>query len=237
MEVRSFNFSKVGNRPEETEDAFGINIGLSKFAIADGASDSIFSGQWAASLANNFVNDKILFNRDEEIIDFIKNSRKDWYSRINWKDLKWNVKNKAIKGAYSTFLGLNLGNGPESDSTGYAIGDSCLFVINEADMISFPLSSSKEFGIHPDLVWSGYGFPLNNKSFEPKVSMKTTTFRATKGTNVILATDAMSKYIMDVGDESFPVLWDNCQDREFFDRRRSDKSIKNDDVSAILISF
>jgi hypothetical protein len=237
MEVRSFNFSKAGNRSEETEDALSFNLEKLKFAIADGASDSIFSGQWASSLSNEFVN----FGGDDKIKNdigqFIRDSRKVWYESINWKGLKWNVKNKAVRGAYSTFLGMRREDGSMENFTVHAIGDSCIFIFEEGMMKSFPLNSPDQFGIHPSLVWSGYGFPLNNKPFDQKLNIKTEKFKVKKGSEIILATDAMSKFIMETGEDSFGVLWDHYDDRKFFDDSRNGNIIKNDDLSAILISF
>ncbi|MCL6014621.1 MAG: hypothetical protein M1323_03225 [Candidatus Thermoplasmatota archaeon] len=237
MEVHSFNFSKSGNNPEETEDSLSINLEKLKFAIADGASDSIFSGQWAFALTNEFVNN----NGDEKIKNdigqFIQDSRKMWYESINWKGLKWNVKNKAVRGAYSTFLGISTEFGSMESLIVHAIGDSCIFIFDEGKMKSFPLNSPDQFGIHPSLVWSGYGFPLNNKPFEQKLNIKQEKFKIIKGNEIILATDAMSKFIMEAGEDSFGLLWDHYNDRTFFDDMRNENTIKNDDLSAILISF
>lgn len=47
----------------------------------------------------------------------------------------------------------------------------------------------------------------------------------------------MSKFIMESGEDSFGLLWDHYNDRTFFDDMRNENTIKNDDLSAILISF
>lgn len=237
MEVHSFNFSKAGNKPEETEDSLSINLEKLKFAIADGASDSIFSGQWASSLTNEFVNNDGDVKIQNDVSQFIKDSRERWYESINWKGLKWNVKNKAVRGAYATFLGMSTEAGSKDDFIVQAVGDSCMFIFEDGLMRSFPLDSPEQFGLHPNLIWSGYGFPLNNKPFEQKLVFKKQKFSVKKGSEIILATDAMSKFIMEAGEDSFGLLWDHYDDRNFFDNMRNDNTIKNDDLSAILISF
>ncbi len=236
MQVRSLNFSKVGNEPLETEDSLSIEIPHSRFAIADGASDSIFSGQWASSLSSVFTGNSYDLNSNKDLDNFLERSRDIWINSIEWNNLKWNVKNKAVKGAFSTFLGFTCF--PE-ENVGhiYAVGDSCFFIFQDNGMMSFPLTKPSEFGIHPSLVWSGYGYPLEKKPYGKNVKIKLLDVEIKEGTRVIMATDALSKFIMESEEPIFELLWNHYQNREFFDEKRSDKSIKNDDLAAILISF
>ena len=48
---------RTGNAAEECEDAFACNDPAGRFAVADGASESIFAGEWARLLCEAFVAD------------------------------------------------------------------------------------------------------------------------------------------------------------------------------------
>src|SRR4051794_29142331 len=52
---RALRLPKRGHTPEEYEDAFAADPALGRFAVADGASESSFAGQWARLLAEGFV--------------------------------------------------------------------------------------------------------------------------------------------------------------------------------------
>lgn len=235
MEISSWNFSKVGNGPTESEDAFHYNTEANRFAICDGASDSIFSGQWASVLSENFVVKSPNLTDSEQLKSFLDESREVWLNKVPWTSLKWNVKNKAVRGAYSTFLGIQLNDNSTMDC--FAVGDCCLFLNRGDSFESFPLKEPKEFGVHPGLIWSGYGNPLQNKEYDAKVKVLTTNFDLSGVSDIIIATDAMSKFIMEQGISILPEIKKNYESQSYFDELRSNGQMKNDDVSGVLISF
>ncbi|MGP6206446.1 hypothetical protein ACNF42_00200 [Cuniculiplasma sp. SKW3] len=238
MTIKSFNFSKVGNRQEESEDSFALNSQKGRYAICDGASDSIFSGLWAKCLADSFVSEPYNLDSEEEYFLMLTDARKKWFSSINWARLPWNVKNKSIRGSYCTFLGVSIVSDDAIYCDAWAVGDSCLFIFEDNNFSSFPLTKPEDFGVHPDLVWSGYGHPMNErKEYRPDYKVKKLSIEIPEGSKIVIATDALSKYLMEGGEESLNNVLQNMHSRDFFDERRSDGSIKNDDLSAVIISF
>ncbi len=238
MSIKTLNFSKAGNRQEESEDSLAINSERERYSVCDGASDSIFSGWWASCLAGEFVDGDYNLDNGSEYFQMLLNARKKWYSGINWNRLPWNVKNKSIRGSYCTFMGVQLVRDDSLYCNAWAVGDSCFFIDDGKSLQSFPVSSPEDFGVHPDLVWSGYGHPMNErKEYVPEYKVKSFKSEIENCKRIVLATDALSKYILENGAESIDRIWENSSSREFFDKLRSDGSIKNDDLSAIIISF
>ena len=153
ISVRTYRLPKLGNSDEECEDAFSSNGSFSRMAIADGASDSIFSGVWASSLVDEFsrIEGRLHDDTGQVLSQLITAARNAWYDRINWKKLSLFVKNKAIKGSFSTFLGVEI----EKTPGGYvvyasAVGDSCLItrrtrVSSEAKRATLPMTNWASF--------------------------------------------------------------------------------------------
>lgn len=237
MAIKSFNFSKAGNRQEESEDSFAYDEKSGKYAICDGASDSIFSGLWGSCIARQFVSGNYNLSNPEDYSSMLIDARRVWYSSINWARLPWNVKNKSIRGSYSTFLGINLIVDDAKYCDAWAVGDSCLFILDDTNVASFPVSTPDDFGVHPDLIWSGYGHPMNErKEYIPDYKVKKFSAEIKEGSQVVIATDALSKFLMEGGLPAFDKMLENIDNREFFDHLRSDGTIKNDDLAAIIIS-
>src|SRR4051794_1946930 len=114
---------KDGNAQEEYEDAayplsFSGTDREQEFrcAVADGATETSFSGLWANLLVRGYV--------DEEPLE---ESRKKWQEAIPTANQPWYVEEKAQAGAYSALVGLSVqANGTWSSA---AVGDSCLIQI------------------------------------------------------------------------------------------------------------
>ena len=236
MIVKSFNFSKAGSPDGETEDAVSYNLEKMRFSVCDGAGDSIFSPLWAACLSSQFTDNDFDLSLGTDMEKYINGCRMKWYESIDWENLRWNVKKKAVFGSYSTFLAASFVEDDVTYARVWARGDSCLFLFKENSVETFPLKDTKEFGLHPELVWSGYGNPMKDKRDYkfPEVKYMEFEFEELKG--IIMATDSISKYIMERGDTTFEEVLDNIDNREFFDIKRSNGDMRNDDVSAIIIS-
>lgn len=235
MDICSWNYSKVGNNQSESEDAFHYSLERKRFAICDGASDSIFSGQWASVLSENFVLKSPDLSNSEDTKIYLEDCRESWLNVVPWDTLKWNVKNKAVRGAYSTFLGIQLNDDLTVDC--FSIGDCCLFLNHGNGLESFPLKDPGEFGLHPGLIWSGYGNPLQNKEYDTGVKFITGNLHIAEVTDIVIATDAMSKFIMENGVSILSEIKENNNNQQYFDELRSNDRMKNDDVSGIFISF
>ncbi|MDS0257221.1 hypothetical protein ApAK_05985 [Thermoplasmatales archaeon AK] len=170
MKIASFSMSKLGNRESDYEDSLSYDIDRMKFAVADGASDSIFSDVWAECLTETFVNGPydLFWEPDRNLMmKMAVEAREKWYRRIKWTSLPWFIRNKSVNGSYATLLLAQF----RETSTNFllvramAVGDSCIFKVANGGIIwSFPIKNVRELGTSPPLVWSGKGYPVSSSS-------------------------------------------------------------------------
>lgn len=237
--VKEFHRPKLGNSEEEYEDAFAYNIDRNRFAIADGASDSIFSGIWARSLAEAFVNIDLKFSSDLQFLKrVIFESRKRWYNSVPWDTLRVFVKNKAIKGSFSTFLGIETERkGNNFDFRGIAIGDSCMFIPGRDGMTGFPLNDPAKFNITPKLIWSGYGspFPEEYNTKIPDIMYYEGSLPA--GSSIVMATDALSMWALSHAPKSFQTLMTEKDPIGLITGLMEKREIRNDDITFSMITL
>lgn len=252
VRIRSFSLQKLGNEPHEYEDSFYFNLESGKFAIADGVSESCFAKLWADILTKSFVESDISLFSFEEFSDekinevlqsFLAYVQKEWNEKIDWKNLPWYVEEKAKKGAFATFLGLELKRDSDYEASQYhwravAIGDCCLFQTNGKQLInSFPVSESTQFGNTPLMLSSRISLD-NFGKFK---------IRASKGvvkTNekIILATDAVAKWIL-IQVEANQWTWEKQilskeeELRSFFNESIKNEKLRNDDITVVVLLF
>ena len=236
--------SKLGNRESDYEDSFSYDLERMKFAIADGASNSIFSDVWSRALTESFVSEDLdLFSQSVQdvIRNIMEKARRIWYSSIDWNDLPWFTKNKSVNGSYSTLLLCQL---RENDSDhlqmrSIAVGDSCLFKIRGEDItFSFPLTYISQFNISPDLVWSGRGHPFPEKSPSKVPVTRVMDGIVDSSDKLVFATDSISVLLLSDPDPMGLVT-------EIIEKRFTEKlikaidagRIKNDDVTLALVGF
>ena len=122
---------KAGNRSEEYEDAFWptrsevVTGGELYCAVADGATETSFSGQWARQLVRAFGNGD-LAERDWTAQLAKEQSR--WLHTVQRKPLPWYAEEKARSGAFAALLGLTVGDsgvgGYDNNSRGRQTLDS-----------------------------------------------------------------------------------------------------------------
>ena len=153
--LRVFWTPKRGNTSEEYEDAFWppkpltINSKLSRFAVADGATETSFAGSWAQILTRAYCRDQL---SGKKIRKQLPRLRQEWFSSIETHSLPWYAEQKLTDGAFAALLGLTLSNG-EWQAT--AIGDSCLFQVRGGRVLTrFPITNSEDFNNHPHLLSS-----------------------------------------------------------------------------------
>ncbi len=234
ISVREFHRPKLGNSDVEYEDAFACNFERKRFAIADGASESIFSNIWADSLVNAFTNLSAPISAEEEYLrQIIYSARKRWYNSINWDSLRLFVRNKALGGSYSTFLGAQIFNYRGGHLCKIiSVGDSCIFIIRDSEGItSFPINDPKKFNISPKLIWSGYGspFPEDYNAKVPPIEHYEVTLEP--GDRLLLATDAISKWIMENLPGSLQQIGNGSNSYGFITGLLESREMRNDDIT------
>lgn len=237
--VREYHRPKLGNSEEEYEDSFSYNLNKGRVAIADGASDSIFSNVWARSLVNAFTNGSVTYSADPAFLkSIIFMARRTWYNSIEWDSLRVFVRNKAIKGSFSTFLGVQFEEKKDSfDYRVIAVGDTCYFTHKGNKIEGFPLNDPAKFNISPQLIWSGYGspFPEEYNTKLPKINFYEGSIR--KGGRLLFATDAISKWILENSPGSFDRLFSLEDPHGFITGLLEAREMRNDDITFATVTL
>lgn len=289
ISVRTYWTPKEGNSPFEYEDAFCVqnldgpgaagykdtwpgpagsessgeeSVGrnyLGRFAVADGASESMLSGPWARVLVKVFcrLGWHPVVQGQEGVLEASVGAAlnraycswqlwRDQYLRARenrGKPVQWYEEPGLRAGAYATLLGLELAFAGDNEArrspgfwTAVAAGDSCLFQVRGCQLVKvFPVEKSSEFGSSPPLICSRPG-------------PKQTSFAAVAGQLAVgdrfyLMTDALSAWFLacaERGETPWEILDALENPREFTfeelveDLRRS-KKLRNDDITFIRI--
>lgn len=153
--TQAFHVPKHGNAEDEYEDAFFpatvFKRGLTDYrcAVADGATESAFSGPWAQLLVRGFGRGRLRLDR----------LKKRWQRYVGRrKSLPWYVQAKLSKGAHAALCGLRLRDVPGRSPPGgrwrvLAIGDSCAFHVRGDKLVAKgPIAKAKDFDNSPFLV-------------------------------------------------------------------------------------
>ena len=258
--VRSFRLQKAGNVFEECEDwAYPkilsggggedklLSMSSLSFAVADGANEGMFSGEWAKILVKSYCRS---MGKGAEPFDFLKNAFKAWEFWIKDYLNKRKRRNRPIKwfeepgleaGAFSTLLGVTLTDSGEPDVKrwrAFAAGDCCLFQVrNNALVHKFPVEGSEGFGNRPFLIHSKS--VLNEKLLE---ACKTAEKDCLVGDVFYMMTDALACWFLkECEDNNLPwVALSNFTTgidvfQKWVECLRDKKSMKNDDVTLVCI--
>src|SRR6266498_411215 len=160
-----FWLHKVGNAPEEYEDAvwpeqlIQREEKLFRFAVADGATETSFSGVWANILVRAYGQGQL---KARNLPKSLPRLQKEWLTSVSLRaqPLPWYAEEKLRDGAFSSILGFTIGpatadSGQSGRWKAIAIGDSCLFHVRDGHLLTaFPLENAQQFNNRPVLVSS-----------------------------------------------------------------------------------
>ena len=249
---------KAGNREEEYEDALShrrvrgkLTRKVPRFAVADGATESSFSGLWARLLVNS--NSRAPLNV-ANVRQRVEALGRKWLRAATAKPLPWYAERKIQQGAFSTFLGLSLESNDVSTTsvggkwTSFAVGDSCLFQVRGSELVTcFPIEHADQFGYHPLLLSS---IPQKNDVVWKKLSELEKTGTWLPGDTFFLMTDALAQWFLvqaEQGKQPWLFLKERVEPLElplFSDQfekwvndRRDAKEMRNDDVTLLIITI
>ena len=158
FDTRLFTLAKDPEQPAAYQDACCVDSEHHVAAIADGVSSSLFSGPWAAILAEAVVADCPNPGDPEKFGSWLKQQRERWAASIDTSGLAWFQKAKLPMGAFSTLLYARVcevDDAPAGAFGGYrlvafALGDSCLFQVRGGELVrSFPLETADQFEVDP----------------------------------------------------------------------------------------
>ena len=203
-------------------------------AVADGATETSFSGEWANVLVESFVthgNPGINFLTDENLHPL----QGVWHRRIaektRDKPLPWYAQEKLQQGAYSTLIGLQIRN--DNRLTLTHLGDSALLLERQGDKRWGQYPPNIQFTNHPFLISTD---PARNVGLQGQKLQKRGTWK--NGNIFYLMTDALAEYLFKLRRRQLEIdkLTKGQEDFEaVIQKLRQEKKIKNDDVTLVRI--
>jgi serine/threonine protein phosphatase PrpC len=226
---------------ENSEDSWAVQAddeGLF-IALSDGAGTASFSRQWSSALTKWLVENPITDFTECAVLAWFENSAKNLYKA--WRDhippfdeLPYYGQNSLMEGSQATLLYVRV----EQDLLKvFAVGDSCLYLVREGELITaFPISASEDFNYSPALIHTSTRILPNNQG-----ALKFFQAECHPGDWIFMATDALACWIQ-TQVESGQSVWDELvkirDDHSLTDlvrRLRQEKSIHNDDVTLISL--
>ena len=241
IDPKKFSLPKDGNSKSENEDYSNFSVDKSRFAVADGATETSFSGPWAKQLVRAFTKGDLSVPLE---IGQLKPLQADWWeNNVRRRPLPWYAEEKANSGAFAAFVGLeflkeNSESRTENIWRATAVGDSCLIHVRENEMKAFPVTDSASFNNHPNLLSSTAGF---NENEEDLIKTATGSWRCDD--LFLLMTDALACWFLkecEQGNSPWNRLRDLDTDDSFKQlvvNLRTARQIKNDDVTLARIDI
>ena len=152
--TQAFHVPKRGSVDSEYEDAFFpdrvFRQDLYEFrcAVADGASESAFSEEWARLLVRGYCRRQVSLER----------LQRRWLRFVTRRPAPWYLEAKIRRGAHATLVGLSIRDDAPSEPFGgswevEAVGDSCFFHVRGNELLTVaPIAKSDEFDNTPHLI-------------------------------------------------------------------------------------
>jgi len=233
---------KEGSADSEYEDAYWPQHparGCQRFAVADGATETSFSGIWANLLVEAYGAggfDKL------PSMDWLSELQGRWWSLAREKPLPWYAEEKLQSGTFAAVVGLTLDweSGESEHGTWHAeaIGDSCLVQLRDGNvLVKFPLHGSEDFTNSPVLLSARAG---EHSGIDSLVCYKG---QWECGDEFYLMTDAVASWFfraMERGEAPWETVWELDNPRPFrnwVETARRDNLMRNDDVTLYRIQI
>lgn len=235
---------KAGNSTAEYEDAFypgtlEAEAWYLRAAIADGATETSFSREWAHELVRAYCKRRI---REARLAHALPNLQRRWSAQVGSVPLTWYAQEKLSMGAFASLLGLTIMDREATPATwrAVAIGDSCVFQLRQGDLIrAFPMQRSKDFSSRPTLISS-----LGSSNGDVRAMTSGTAGHWKSGDQFLLMTDALAQFFLgSLENRGNPRRWlkafNESPDRfeDWMDKMRRTGKIRNDDVTVVTINL
>ncbi len=240
--ARSFWAPKAGNRSDEYEDAFwpprrvNRSGGHFRFAVADGATETSFAALWAQRLVHAYGAGCFA---GADWLEELRRQQAGWYAEVLQKPLPWYAEEKVRSGAYAALLGFELATAWTWQSI--AVGDCCLFQWRGEERIAaFPAQAVSFFTSRPFLVPSN---SAGNADLGQQIVRQQGEWRP--GDRFALLSDALAQWVwrsLEAELLPWPMLEEIHQAgqqrlfRQWVDALRRRTDLRNDDVTALLIT-
>jgi hypothetical protein len=226
---------KSGFEPSECEDFIGVDEQNCRFAVADGATEAFDARSWAERLAGNWVRSDSALTV-ESFNDWIAAEGVELHATWNQLTLPWYAEEKAQKGSFAAFVGVEFDLAAEVPSwKAIALGDACLFHCRDGKLLkSLPLSDAASFNSAPLLIASD---PALYRSSAHALVIDS---GACQNNDVLfLLSDAVAAWYLErfeTSDFSRVVESDDDAARAaFFETERQAGRMKNDDIAVIRL--
>jgi len=265
---RSFGYPKDPENPQQNQDSFQISEATGSAVVADGVSSAIFSAAWANILTKHIIQEHPTPTNATDFAQWLANLRTEWEQSIDATNLSWFQRPKMAAGAFSTLLwvqvreiappkpGSNLWNRLQNPDVGrrcfhvkgHCIGDSCLFHIRPGRTDSEKFSGSDLYRALPISSSTGFDLPpvvIGSKDLgrDDQMKFQPIDFLAQEGDLVVLATDAVSQWLLRCYEtQAFPcwdLFWNLTQEQwgQELDAMRSAGEIRYDDSTLVLLQL
>ncbi len=226
---------KMGNTPEQWEDAWASDPAGGVAAVADGASTGIYCRAWAGRLAAAFVAARPEARDPAALAAWVEGLRAEWRAGIDYEHLNWSKRAKVDSvGAAATLLGLEVGaagDGGVRPWRACAVGDATLFWVRDGQLLAtFPVVAADQFGSAPLLVRSNPGY---------KTLALAAAGECRPGDRFLLATDAVAARLLKsaggVDWNHFEAV-DEAAWRADLDALRRANDMVNDDCTLVVLA-
>lgn len=241
LRTQSFILQKSCSDFAECEDAIAINAALSRFTVADGATEAFDARSWATLLADAWVEDKAAAVSIDAFRSHVAEQSLRLHASWQGRALSWYAEEKARAGSYAAFVGVQFDmNAKLPRWQAIALGDCCLIQIRKASIArSFPLTDDEQFTSSPVLVPS-----LESMRDAALSKMLIDSGTIENGDVFLLLSDAVAAWYLKqakqrdaVCDEFDAHLAASRHDEltRLFDRERLAHRIKDDDIAVLRI--
>lgn len=247
LNISAFSTHKAGNQPEHYEDAYAFDTRAGRAAVADGASDSFESRDWASTLTQSFVKQPPE-TTPEAFLEWLTLPSKAWHIVMPWDELPWYAEQKAREvGGLATLVGFYLvpdeAEGDEVPWRALAVGDACLLHLRDNALVQrFPLDTTEAFDSTPALLCTRME---QNQHVLDDGDLDTMSGTCRVGDTFLLATDAMAERLYELADlEQLNIGlpdWESVlalveEDFEgLVEQFRDEGLIRNDDVTLLIV--
>ncbi|HEY0098808.1 MAG TPA: hypothetical protein VGB76_07630 [Pyrinomonadaceae bacterium] len=243
IETQHFLLEKEDSTPAECEDAISINAESRRYALADGATEGFDSRSWARLLVDCWTQADPAPLSVETFHPWVEEQGRRLHAVWAERALPWYAEEKARRGSYAAFVGLQFGGGDDAlHWQAIALGDSCLIQRRGGAVCrALPISDASLFNSSPVLV------PSLDSLQAPALS-RATVERGTaeRGDVFLLLSDAGAAWYLKLSKERKAVeaefdaslaASDGGALSELFRRERQAKRMINDDIAILRIAI
>ncbi|MBW7886469.1 MAG: protein phosphatase 2C domain-containing protein [Caldilineaceae bacterium] len=247
LAIRIFWLPKAGNQEHEYEDAcWPVRSLLTArpaiyCAVADGATETSFSGLWARQLVQRYGAGELAA---ENLLEALAPEQSRWLETVQRRPLPWYAEEKVRSGAFAALLGVQFEQAAEAAVrwSALAVGDCNLVQVRENGLLcSFPAAGSDFFTSRPVLISSN-----SARNSAVAEHLQTAMGMGVAGDRFYLMTDALAQWFLGETEAGrFP--WQSVDQiaatrgrRAFIawiEQLREQGALRNDDVTLVRVEL